>query len=167
MRATPALLVLAACSTLLAACGKNSGAQQASGEAPAPAPPPPAAPTPEQIKAEVARLPAPYAGGDYEAGKAVFAQCAACHTVTDGGPNMTGPNLYGVFGRKAGTKAGFDYSDGLAKAGWTWEPAKIDAWITDPRAMIPETRMTFPGLRNPKDRANVIAYLKVATSPAG
>jgi cytochrome c len=80
---------------------------------------------------------------------------------------MTGPNLYGVFGRKAGAAANFSYSDGLKAAGWTWDAAHIDTWITNPKAMVDGTRMSFVGVKDPKDRADVIAYLKVATSAPG
>jgi cytochrome c len=79
---------------------------------------------------------------------------------------MTGPNLYGIFGRKAGTQPGYAYSDALKAAGWTWDAARIDQWITDPRAVLAETKMSFVGMKDPKDRTDVIAYLKVATSPA-
>ena len=166
MRASPPLLSLAAVAAVLAGCSKPASApdQAATPTEPASAP---AAPTPEQIKASLATLPAPYSAGDIENGKRKFTQCAACHTAGEGGPNMTGPNLYGIFGRKAGTAANFSYSDGLKAAGWTWDAAHIDTWITDPRAVIPGTRMSFAGLKDPKDRADVIAYLKVATSAPG
>ena len=78
---------------------------------------------------------------------------------------MTGPNLYGVFGRKAGTQPGFAYSDAAKQAAITWDAAHIDSWITDPRAVLPGTKMSFVGLKDPKDRTDLIAYLKVATSP--
>ena len=166
MRASPTLLPLAAIAALMACCSKPASApdQAASPTEPASAP---AAPTPDQIKASLATLPAPYNAGDPEKGKAKFTQCAACHTAGEGGPNMTGPNLYGVFGRKAGTAANFSYSDGMKAAGWTWDAAHIDTWITDPKAMIPGTRMSFAGMKDAQDRADVIAYLKVATSAPG
>ena len=166
MRASTTLLSLAAVAAVLAGCSKPASApdQAATPTEPASAP---AEPTPEQIKASLATLPAPFNAGDIENGKRKFTQCAACHTAGEGGPNMTGPNLYGIFGRKAGTAATFTYSDGLKAAGWTWDAARIDTWITDPRAVIPGTRMSFAGLKDPKDRADVIAYLKVATSAPG
>ena len=153
---------------LLAACSKP---QTASDQAPSPTEPAsapasaPAAPTPDQVKAILATLPASYAAADLENGKAKFAICKSCHTTEQGGPNMTGPNLYGVFGRKAGSLDGFAYSDGLKATGVTWDAAHIDTWITDPRAMVPTTKMTYFGLKDAKDRTDVIAYLKVATSP--
>jgi cytochrome c len=162
MSKAPALLILFAGAALLAACGQKTSSE--SSAAPAPAAPPPVA-TPEQAKALVATLPAPYNTGDPEAGKAKFTPCAACHTLTQGGPNMTGPNLYGIFGRKHAAQPGFDYSDPFKAVTGTWDAATIDTWIAGPQAMIPGTRMSFPGLKDPKDRADVIAYLKVATSP--
>ena len=162
MSKAPALLILFAGAAVLAACGQSSSSS--SGQASAPATPPPIA-TPEQAKALVATLPAPYNTGDPEAGKGKFTPCAACHTLTQGGPNMTGPNLYGVFGRKRASVTGFDYSDPFKAVTGTWDAAALDTWIAGPQAAIPGTRMSFPGLKDPKDRADVIAYLKVATSP--
>ncbi len=161
MRISPVVLGLTAAAALLSACGKSSTAPD-QGSAPAPAAA--EAPTPEQAKAIQATLPAPYSTADLENGKHKFAQCAACHTLTQGGPNMTGPNLWGVFGRKVGTAANYDYSDAVKAAGFTWDADHINTWITKPSAMIPGTKMTFIGLPDPKDRADVIAYVKVNTT---
>jgi cytochrome c len=155
------LTLMAAGAALLTGCGQSqTGASQ--GEAPAA----PAQLTPDQVKALVASLPAPFNTGDPAAGKAVFTQCAACHTTAQGGPNMTGPNLYGIFGRPAARQPGFTYSSALlAVANFNWDAPRIDKWITDPRTAVPGTKMSFAGLSDPKDRINVIAYLKTATSP--
>src|ERR1700743_638187 len=108
--------------------------------------------------------PAARADGDAETGKHQFAPCSACHTVEDGGPDKLGPNLHGVLGRKAGTKGGFaGYSEGLKNSGITWDAAKIDEWITNPRKVVPDTKMAFLGISNPTVRANIIAYLQEAT----
>ena len=165
MSKAPALMILFAGAALLAACGQKTSSasdQAASPTEPASAP---AIATPEQAKAMVATLPAPFNTGDPEAGKGKFTPCAACHTLTPGGPNMTGPNLYGLFGRKTASLASFDYSDALKAAGGSWDAARIDTWISGPQVMVPGTRMSFPGLKDAKDRQDVIAYLKVATSP--
>ncbi|HEX4181292.1 MAG TPA: cytochrome c family protein [Caulobacteraceae bacterium] len=163
MRVSMSMLAVMAAAGLLAGCGRSQTASTAgSGEA-APAAPAPE-PTPEQAKALIAALPAPYNAADLDNGKHKFAQCRACHTTAQGGPNMTGPNLWGVFGRKAGGLDGFSYSDGMKAAGWTWDAARIDKWITDPRATIPGTKMTFFGIRDPKDRVDVVAYLKSETT---
>jgi cytochrome c len=152
---------LALAATLaLSACGPSGSSSSGS------APPPPPPLTPAQAKALVATLPAPFNTGDPEAGKAVFTQCAACHTTAQGGPNLTGPNLWGVFGRPVAHGTSYAYSDGLKTQSFTWDAPQIDKWITDPRAVVPTTKMSFVGLKDPKDRINVIAYLKTATSPA-
>jgi cytochrome c len=173
MRPSPSLVALILGAAVLAGCSKKSATpdqaetptEPASAPASAPTEAAAAEPTPAQL-ALVASLPSPYNAGDLANGKHVFAQCAACHTATKGGPNMTGPNLYGVFGRKAGSLEGFSYSDDLKATGFTWDAPHIDTWITNPRAVAPGTRMSFPGLKDPKDRADVIAYLKAETSPS-
>lgn len=146
----------------LAACGK-SGATGSEGGSGAPASAPVVV-TDAQKAALVAELPAPYNTGDVANGKRVFMICKSCHTTAQGGSDMTGPNLWGVFGRKAGTEGSYKYSEGLKTAGFTWEPAHVDTWITNPKAMIPDTKMSFAGVKAPKDRIDVIAYLKSETS---
>ena len=104
------------------------------------------------------------ADGDPDMGKRQFAPCSACHTVEEGGPDKLGPNLHSVFGRKAGTKAGFaGYSDGLKASGIVWDADKINTWITNPRKVVPDTKMAFLGISNDAVRANIIAYLQQAT----
>jgi cytochrome c len=151
--ATALALTLAAS---LTACGKPQG--QGSGSASGPPAP---APTLEQMKAAQAALPAPYNTADLANGEAKFALCASCHTITPGGPNMTGPNLHGVVGHQAGHHPDFNYSDALKQSGFTWDAATLDKWLTDPRADVPGTKMSFVGLKDEKDRTDVIAYLMV------
>lgn len=170
-------LTLALAAGLLAGCGRNNqtaGSETESASAPAPtsSAAAPAAPTaetaqpatPEDIKAKLASLPAPYNTGDVEHGHVVFARCQVCHTVTEGGPDMIGPNLWGVFGRKVASKPGYSYSEALKAKDWTWDASHLNAWLEDPRAVAPGTKMSFAGLSDAKDRIDVIAYLKTATS---
>ena len=164
MRIAAPLLVLTSLAALLCGCGKSQETGQ-TGETTTPAASSAPAPTPDQVKAMLASLPPPYSTGDIANGQTKFGQCRACHTPEQGGPNMTGPNLWGVFGRKAGSLDGFNYSDGLKNSGIVWDAAKIDQWIADPRAVVPDTRMSFLGLKDPKDRVDVVAYLKTVTSP--
>jgi cytochrome c len=165
--ARPGVLAAGAVAVLaLAACGQpSSTANTASAGASAPVGAPPEL-TDAQKKALVATLPAAYQGADLSNGEAKFAICRSCHTLPEGGEDMTGPNLWGVFGRKAGSKPGFSYSDELAHAGWTWDADHLDKWITNPHAVLPDTTMTFIGMPSATDRRDVIAFLKVQTSPA-
>ena len=99
------------------------------------------------------------AKADPAKGVDVFKKCGACHNDQKGGPNQIGPQLWDVVGRPAASEAGFSYSDALkAKSGpWTFD--ELFAWLKSPKAYAPGTKMTFAGLSNPEDRANVIAYL--------
>lgn len=93
-------------------------------------------------------------------GAEVFKKCAACHTVAQGAANGIGPNLYATLGEGiAQGKAGYPFSDALKAVGGKWDFDKMNAWLTSPRKFAPGTKMTFAGLGNPQDRANVIAYL--------
>ncbi len=96
---------------------------------------------------------------DAKAGKEIFSRCAACHTVTKGGPNGLGPDLFGVVGRKAGSRPDFGYSPAMKNAGFKWTPQKLDAYIAHPAQVVPGNRMAFAGIPDPKQRADVIAYL--------
>lgn len=97
---------------------------------------------------------------DAAKGADVFKKCAACHNADKGGPNALGPNLYGVVGDAIATgRGGFAFSDALKSKGGKWDFDSLNAWLTSPKAFAPGTKMTFAGLSNPQDRANVIAYL--------
>ena len=101
---------------------------------------------------------AAYADGDAAAGKSVFNKCAICHSPAPG-KNSVGPSLFGVVGRHSASVEGFKYSDAMKAANKTWDEATLDVYLTDPKAMLPGTKMTFPGLPKAEDRANLIAYL--------
>ncbi|RZM32596.1 MAG: c-type cytochrome, partial [Sphingomonas sp.] len=95
----------------------------------------------------------------------VFKKCAACHSVNQGGANGIGPNLYATLGEGiAQGKGGYAFSDALKAVGGQWDFEKMNAWLTSPRKFAPGTKMTFAGLGNPQDRANVIAYLNAQGS---
>jgi cytochrome c len=166
MRHLGLTIAAAALAAALSGCGKSSNTQAQNAEPSSGAPSGATAePTDAQKKAIVAAMPAPYATADLDDGEAKFAICKSCHTLTPGGPDLTGPNLAGVLGRKVAAKAGYNYSDALKAQSFTWDAAHLDQWLADPKAMVPNTKMTFPGFKDPKDRIDVIAYVKAETSP--
>ena len=95
---------------------------------------------------------------DAVVGKQAFTQCAACHSVE--AVNGAGPSLQGIFGRKAGSFAGFRYSRALKSAGIAWDDKNLDAYLTDPQKLVPGNLMPFSGVADAKQRADLIAYLK-------
>lgn len=100
------------------------------------------------------------AEGDAALGEKLFRQCKACHA-TEAGKNRVGPSLFGIFGRKAGSAEEFKgYSEGLKAAGFNWDDAKLDAYLTNPKAVIADSKMAFAGIAEAADRAHVAAYLK-------
>jgi cytochrome c len=165
MRLVMTGLVVVGSALALCGCGKGGGSQEAVMPSSAPlelSSAPPASETPAQ-KAIVAALPAPYNTGDPVAGEAKFDQCRTCHAIIKGAPNLTGPNLYGVFGQKAAQVPGFNFSDDFKNANLTLDAPTLDKWLTNPRALAAQTKMTFAGLPNAQDRYDVIAYLATQT----
>jgi cytochrome c len=101
------------------------------------------------------------AAGNAAHGADVSKKCAICHNFEKGGPNLIGPNLYGVIGRKVASHEGYEYSDALKAKGGTWDYAMIDHMIENPNAFAPGTKMAlFPGLPDAKERADVILFLR-------
>ena len=97
--------------------------------------------------------------GNAAAGEKIFVQCKTCH-VTDKGVNRVGPSLHGVVGRKSGTAPGFKYSKANLESGVIWTADKLFVYLEAPQKVLKGTYMAFAGLKNPQDRADVIAYLK-------
>lgn len=138
---TVRILAAAALAMTLAACGSPSDE---------PSTPPGDAAT--ATTSDVAPVPA-------DAKPAAYAQCVSCHAV-EAGKNGLGPSLAGVFGRKAGTGAGFVYSEAMKASGLTWDEATLDEYLTAPMKKVPGTKMSYAGLSDAAKRQELIAYLK-------
>ncbi|MFC3070346.1 c-type cytochrome [Phenylobacterium soli] len=171
MRNVALTIAAAAVAVGLSGCGKSPGANQAdqsqanaSAQSTTAGATTGAEPDEHEKKEVVEHLPPPYNTGDIANGETKFLVCKSCHTTTAGGPDMTGPNLSGIIGRKVASKAGYTYSDALKAQTFTWDTAQLDKWLTDPKAMVPGTKMTFPGMKDPKDRIDLIAYLAAETT---
>ena len=151
-------ILIALAGLALSSCGQGGD-----GNSTAAAAPPRPEPTPAEKAALLAALPAPYNAADLDNGRRVFARCRSCHTLTEGGPNMTGPNLYGVFGREAGGHPDYNYSAVVKAADFTWNAERLDHWLENPRTYLKGTKMSFAGIPDATDRRDVIAFLKVET----
>ena len=103
------------------------------------------------------------AAGVAQAGERLFRQrCMVCHTAAEGAPHRVGPNLWGIIGAPAGARDGFAYSPAMRESGLVWSAETLDAYLTNPRELIPRNRMAFAGLPSAEDRAALIAYLQQA-----
>ena len=117
-----------------------------------------AAPVPAQLpKSSAAQAPEKIAEAIVP--PASWGRCAVCHAAEKGAPDKLGPNLYGVYGHKMG-QGSYAFSDALKASGLTLDDATLDKWLENPRALVPGNRMSFPGLKDPAKRAEIIAYLK-------
>ena len=103
------------------------------------------------------------AAGDARRGERVYAACLACHTLA---ANAVGPRHCGVVGRKAGTVPRFDYSPAMRDSKLVWDEATLDRFLADPMKAVPGTSMVFSGVKDPKERADLIAYLRDSTRSA-
>lgn len=104
-------------------------------------------------------------GGDADHGAKVFKKCAACHTIEKGGPDRIGPNLHNIMERGVAAKADFKYSKAMtafAETGAKWDEDTLFKYLEKPRALVPGTNMTFPGLKKDKDRKDLLAYMAKA-----
>lgn len=100
------------------------------------------------------------ASANVDAGKKAFSKCAACHTPDKGAPAKVGPNLYDIVGAPKGHMDGFSYSDGLKKTGGEWSYESLYAFLKNPKAYAPGTKMAYAGSKSAKERADLIAYLR-------
>ena len=100
------------------------------------------------------------ADGDPSKGEQIYKRCQGCHSIDR---NRIGPMHKGLFGRTAGTVPGFTYSDAMKNSGIVWSEQTLDQFLQGPRKMVPGTKMTYAGVPDPQERADLIAYLKQAT----
>lgn len=99
--------------------------------------------------------------GDPGRGNEIYQRCLACHTLAQ---NRVGPRHCGLFGRKAGTAKNYQYSTAMKNYGVTWDEETLDHFIENPMKAVPGTKMGYAGVKDPQERADLIAYLKKATS---
>src|SRR5580700_10696992 len=106
-----------------------------------------------------------FSDGNSARGQRAFGACATCHSLQPD-QNMTGPSLAGLWNRKAGSVASFSrFSPALKSANIVWNDKTLDDWITDPQHLVPGNQMTFPGVKDARQRADLLAFLKEATQP--
>ncbi len=151
---------------VLTACGESRNPVADDRPASTPAQVPTAATLGTQPVATTAEYLAsePYASAKHDNGARLAQMCRACHTFGAGEAVLVGPNLYRIFGRDAGSGDEFDYSEAMRSADFVWTPAALDAWLAQPARFLPGNRMTFAGVPDADDRADVIAYLLAATA---
>lgn len=168
-------LIFASSLLLVSACGGGDAPSNTTADAPAAndtatevaATPEPETPAADTEAAETvnafAALPEPYQSADYNRGRRTFKLCQSCHTLNEGGQNLVGPNLYGIFGRGIGTVEGFTYSKAVQESDIVWTPEILAEWLESPRNFLPGNKMSFAGVRRPEDRTAVIAYIMAET----
>jgi len=105
-----------------------------------------------------------YVNADLTNGARQYRRCQSCHTINEGGRHTVGPNLYGMMNQAAASGERYSYSSALEDAGLTWDAATLDAWLENPRELVPGNRMSFVGLRDAEARRDLIGYIAVETS---
>jgi cytochrome c len=116
------------------------------------------------VAVAIAAGPALAQSGDEARGERLFSQqCKACHTVEKGGASALGPNLHGLFGRKAGTGGGYKSSEAMVKSGIAWDDKTLADYLKDPKGRVPGTKMVYAGMKQEAQLQDVVAFLKKAT----
>jgi cytochrome c len=100
-----------------------------------------------------------------ERGAKLYKRCKACHTLEDGGKHKVGPNLWNIYGAKAGSKEGFNYSKVMAASDIIWDDASLGGYIQKPSEFMKGNRMSFVGIKKQEDRDALLLYLKAETTP--
>ncbi|WP_332679144.1 c-type cytochrome [Brevundimonas sp.] len=169
------VLLLMASAALLTSCGESEPApaapapstagpaSPASTTTPTPAAAAPGAISDADAQLTLATLSPPYNTADLANGRAAFARCRSCHTLAEGGARLTGPNLWGLFGRQVGSMEGYTYSRAVQDADFVWGPDNLDHWLDNPKEFLPGNKMTFAGLHDAEDRRDLIAYIATQT----
>jgi len=111
------------------------------------------------VLASLSAMAGPSGAADDPGAKLFLNHCGTCHTIDPAAPARQGPNLHGVLQRKAGTLDGFKYSAGLKAAGWQWTPEQLDLWLTDPKALVPDTLMSVYKQKDAEKRKLIVDYL--------
>lgn len=107
------------------------------------------------------------ASADVAKGETLSRACAACHSFDNGGPDKVGPNLYGIIGSSFAHKSGFAYSDAMQNMEGSWGYAQLNKFLYKPKSYVEGTKMNYIGMKNPEDRAAIVAWLRtMASSPA-
>ena len=112
------------------------------------------------IATAMAALPGRAAGGDANSGAEIYQRCLACHSLEH---NRSGPRHCGLFGRPAGSLSGYPYSKAMKASGVVWDESSLDRFLENPLKAMPGTKMAYAGVKDPQERADLIAYLRQAT----